>query len=860
MSGERSQQFRTTPSYTAPDANPAARISTNQSQAVAAQVQGQGSAFASLGSSLSNFFGGVEKAVEQYSSTRHSEDMAGIERQRAARAVQAQADHAAGRPRDPGLNEFQDYKGTYDTAVADTTASGIATDLQAAIRNLPDTPGTDLKAFATSFVTDQMKGGTGDPAIDGRVAYVVQQRAEQMIARKTEQIAQTSEANIAETIGKSLTLKIQEQQGATVEQVEGLYSEALGLMKGNIGHADKFFAGVLSRAIYNPGQAASVLAAMRESGFAKRNPDVYLELTEKVWAQTNRVKSVAAGQAVERVNASFHAAQLAYQESGTFMPVQEYLTHMKEASDVDNIHGVGMAQFPWVRSGPGGHRGAREALQKQADVNVILDEMRKPKGDLRLRLSQGKDDIEYSKAMRLLFIPAVNQWVTENATLYPAIAATQTPQGGFDFLATPESAKEFGRLLGIHGASFGFGVDDNTSARLQDFVMSDDPAKVMIAATGLAALQATPGGDQYLQNILKDSSARARLDVVLTQARDSGGLENAARSAVASRTSGSPRTSETSKGPGSAVDWKTVLGDPSVNGDATRATIQGIASELVLSAQDRSGWLIRDDKMNFAPAVMGQLERLTVQHLEEQRVNLPMGAKPNLQKAATWATEQIKAKVIPVAAQNGVLRYIPDQYGGKGRRVDSPVAYYQGQPVYAGMKMLNRLGEMEDPQRTFTEIDRPALAKAFPGFLGNRLDPGEPNDLYLNPPDQKVGLMQVMTNGQRPLAFYGGMPVRIGDKDLEVPKSPADADTFFRTRLPKGFFAVPGAPDSSGRNTYRIHYGYRLQGDNDAFDKAIADKAYARKAEIAEIKAATDPVTGSVQNQRTPIAHPNYRK
>ncbi|WPB57674.1 hypothetical protein [Xylophilus sp. GOD-11R] len=857
MSGERSQQFRTTPSYTAPDANPAARISTNQSQAVAAQVQGQGSAFASLGSSLSNFFGGMEKAVEQYSSTRHSEDMAGIERQRAARAVQAQADHAAGRPRDPGLNEFQDYKGTYDTAVADTTASGIATDLQAAIRNLPDTPGTDLKAFATSFVTEQMKGGTGDPAIDGRVAYVVQQRAEQMIARKTEQIAQTSEANIAETIGKSLTLKIQEQQGATVEQVDGLYSEAMGLMKGDIGKADKFFAGVLSRAIYNPGQAASVLAAMRESEFAKRNPDVYLELTDKAWAQTNRIKSVAAGQEVERVNGKYHAAQLAYQEAGTFMPVQEYLQHMQEANDVNNLHGVGMSQFPWVRSGPGGHRVAREALQKQADVNVVLEELRKPNGDLRLRLSQGKDDIEYSKAMRLLFIPAVNQWITENAKLYPATAATLTPQGGYDFLANPETAKEFGRLLGTHGVALGHGVDDNTSARFEDFLMSDDPNKVMTATAGLAALQAMPGGDHYVQNVLKDSSARARLDVVMTQARDSGGLENAARSMVALRSTKAP---ETSKSSGTSVDWKTTLADPSVKVDDVRATIRGIASELILKDQDRSGWFQRTDRMNFAPAVEAQIERLTAQHLEEQRANLPMGAKPNLTKAATWATQQVMHKVVPIAAQGGVLRYVPDPYGGRGRRVDSPVSYYQGQPLYAGMKMLNRLGEMEDPQRTFTEVDRPALAKALPGFLGNRQDPGEPEDLYLNPPDQKPGLMQVFTNGMRPLAFYGGMKVRIGSQDLEVPKSFADADTFFRTHLPKGFFAVPGRPDPDGRDTYRIAYGYRLRGDEDAFDKAIADKAYARKAEIAEIKAATDPVTGSVQNQRTPIAHPNYRK
>lgn len=859
MAGQRERGFKATPDFKGPNVNPAATMRTDGAQAVAAQVRGQGSALNALGGAMSSFFGTVAKTAEQINEIETRESLVEIERQRKARAVQAQADHANGRPRDTSLDIYQDYKGAYDVAVADESASKISADLQTAMRNLPNTPDTNLTQFATEFVQEQMKGGTGDPAIDGRMAFAVKQRADQLIAHKTEQIAQTSEANIAQTITKGLTRKMMEQGGVTTEQTDSFYSEALGLAKGDIAKADKLFTHALTQAIYNPGHANSTLAALRESGFAQRNPGVYLDITEKAWAQTNRVKSVAAGQEVQEVSGGYLAASAAYRNLGGIMPAEEYLGWIRRASDVHMRHGVGMHSFPWVTGDLDAHAAARKDLKDTASVNEIIQAYQgQGGGDVRRVLSNGEaKEEEFGKVMSKKFIPALNGIMEVMGDNFPALQAAGDPRGGFDFLATRESAKDFAKLLGSKPAAFGYAVDDNTSARFSNAIMGGNPEQAIIAVDGLTALQNTPGGQMFVNNILKDPAARARLDVIQNRARDSGGLENAVRLVTSDKTTEDREGKEIKDG---RIDWRRATRDPEVKEQDTLNAIDEKARDVFLDGQDRSHWYSRNPKANLHPALQDKMYRLTSRHMYEQQSNLPLGSKPDLDKATKWAADQIKGDSVPLTAQNGVLRYVPDPYAGKGRQYKDPIAIYNGRKVYAGMKLDNRFGQEEDPQKTFTSVDRPALAKKFAGFLGNPSDAGEEADIYLMPPDQKTGLMPVMTNGQRPLAFYAGMPVRIDGKDLKVPASPAEADTFFRTHMPPGFQVIKGAPDSQGRNTYRAAYGYRVVGDDDAFAKAGADRAYERQEEIKQIKAAMDPVTGAVQNQRTPIAHPNYRR
>jgi hypothetical protein len=398
----------------------------------------------------------------------------------------------------------------------------------------------------------------------------------------------------------------------------------------------------------------------------------------------------------------------------------------------------------------------------------------------------------------------------------------------------------------------GYAVDDNTAAQVGDAIMSGNPDKVIIAAEAVQAIKLRPGGEQMLRSVLRDDQARARADVILQRAADSGGLENAVRMVSADRAAEKRMGKELKEG---GIDWKAATMDPDLKVADLRTQMADVARETLLETQDRDPIFGFKPDVALHPAAQAKLERLAAIRMHEEQDNLPLGKKPDTAKAFKWAAEQIKNEFVPVSAQGNVLRYVPDPYGGKGRQAKDPVAIYNGKPVYSGMKMQNALNKEEDPQATFTKIDRPAIAKAFDGFLSTKDEKGDPQDIYLMPPDRKAGLHQVMTSGQRPLGFYGGMGVRLNGKDVKVPTSPADADNFFRTNLPAGFVAVKGAIDGQGRNTYQIHYGYRLLGDADARAKEMADQQWARRDAAALIKQNTDPTTGAVQLQKTPTAY-----
>lgn len=96
-----------------------------------------------------------------------------------------------------------------------------------------------------------------------------------MVAQKREVIAQTAESNTAQTITNDVPGKMLRQKGVTTGQTDAWHGQFLSLAKGNIQVADKMFEAALTGAILNDGHAQSTLAALRESGYAQRNPDSY---------------------------------------------------------------------------------------------------------------------------------------------------------------------------------------------------------------------------------------------------------------------------------------------------------------------------------------------------------------------------------------------------------------------------------------------------------------------------------------------------------------------------------------------------------------------------------------------------------
>jgi hypothetical protein len=338
-----------------------------------------------MGSALSGFFGTAAKTAQQIGEIEHREDLVEIERQNRARAEQGLADQAMGRERDAGLDRYQAYKGAYDTAVADSTANKLTQDLAVKLRDIPNDGSVDPRAAATEFLKSEIGPGTGDPAIDGRMVWAAKQKADAMVAQKTEHIAQTVESNIAQTITNDVTGKMLSQKGVTTGQTDAWHGQFMALAKGNIQIADKLFEGALGNAIQNDGHALSTLAALRESGFSQRNPDSYLRLSEKAFHQTNKVKSFKAGEEVQTLNGEYAAADADYRNAGLPMPAGVFLGFIHRAAQIDSNHGVGQSAFPWRNTGA-----FRQSLEKQAKVNTILNTLNglQATGDLRQSVNE----------------------------------------------------------------------------------------------------------------------------------------------------------------------------------------------------------------------------------------------------------------------------------------------------------------------------------------------------------------------------------------------------------------------------------------------------------------------------------------
>lgn len=853
MSGQQQRGFRTTPEYANTDVNPAARVQTDRAQATAAVVQGQGSAFGALGGTLSNFFGTAAKTVEQIGEIEHREDLVEIERQNQARAEQALADRAAGRAPDPKLMQYQAYKGAYDRAVADSTANAMSQDLAVKLREMPNDGSVDPKAAAADFLKEQIGAGTGDAAVDGRMVWATKQKADAMVAQKREVIAQTQESNIAETIRNDITGKMMSQKGVTVDQTNVWHGQILALTKGDVAKADRLFEDSLGNAIMNDGHAAATLAALRESGYATRNPDSYLRLNEKAFHQTNRIKSQKAAEEVQTLNGEYTARAAEFQNAGLVMPTGEYLEFMNRAKTIDSRHGTGQGAFHWLGSGA-----FRQSVQKQAKVNTILNTLNGVQATGDLRQSVNETGTEIGKEIKENFVAASAAWIQQNSSRFPALNANLTGAGLPQPLANRDTAREYGRMLGSpkEQAAFGYQVDDTTKGIITTGLMGSDVNQTISAVTLLNEVSNSPNGDLMLKGLLGDKEA-ARFDVIKRMAatRD---IETAVRATLADKDQADEMAHEQSSG---SVNFPKLLRDPDRKSAEIDDAIQARAGERLKERLGRDDWF-GEVTTNISGQAYKALTLGVADHLREQQRTLKGGTRPDLNAAIDFATKQLGSKFVPLPIQGNTLSLVLDPYGGRGRTPGQEIATYNGTKVYAGERMYIG-GKEEDPVETFMKIDRKAIHKALPGFLGDAVsgpgdwtrNMGNAESIYLLPPDAKTGLHPVMAPGGMPLMMQSGSTISVAGPGrttlkLEVPKDPVAAREFFKTHLPTGFFPLEGAAAPDGSKVYRIQYGYRLRT---SADEILAAKSAERDEEIARIKTPNRPV----QFETTPLKPPS---
>ena len=851
MAGQRERSFNTgSPQSSQLQANPEARIQTDQAHAVAAQVQGQGSALSAIGSALSGFFGTAAKTAQDISAIEHHEDLVEIDRQNQARAEQALADKAQGRPRDPELSKYQAYKGAYDTAVADSTANALAQDLAVKLRDAPNDGSVDPKQFATEFLKDQIGPGTGDAAVDGRMVGAAKRKADALVAQKREVIAQTAESNIAATITNDVTGKMMSQKGVTTGQTDAWHGQFLSLAKGDIQVADKMFEQALGNAIQNDGQAMSALAALRDSGYATRNPDSYLRLTEKAFHQTNRVKSFKAGEEVQSLNGAYTARAAEYHNAGLIMPAEEFLGFMHRANVIDSNHGVGQDAFPWLKNGA-----FRQAMEKKAQVNTILNTLLGQHATPDLRQSVNEAGVEVAAEVKKNYVAASAEWIKMNQSRFPNLNRTATAAGLPQPLADVESAKEYGRMLASprEQQAFAYQVDDTTKGIITSGLMGSDVGETIKAMHLLNEVANGPNADLMLKGLLGDKE-QARFDVIRRMAatRD---IETAVRATVSDKDVEAEMAKEQETG---TVNFPKLLKDPERKSTEIDADIQARAGERLKERIGRDDWF-GELNTNISGSALKSLNLSIADHLREQARTLKGGTKPDLNAAIDFAVKKTAQSYVPLPLQANTMSLVKDPYGGRGRTPDREIAMYNGIKVYSGARMVVA-GKVEDPLETFMKIDRKAIHIALPGFLGDNVTgpsdwdrfTGNAESIYLLPPDAKTGLHPVMKPGGEPLMLAPGTKVVFRDpkgkpEELEIPKDRKAAADFLASKLPKGFFPLEGAG-----GVFRIQYGYRLLTNEDEILKDLIER---RNEKIANIRAVNRPV----QFETKPITRERWR-
>lgn len=862
MSGQEARQFTNTPRFRQPDVSPAATVRTNQTDAIAAQVQGQGSALSAVGVALSGFFGTAAKTAEQIGEIEHREQMVEIERQNKARAEAGLADQAMGRERDSSLSQYQAYKGAYDVAVADSTANKMAQDLAVKLRDLPNDGSVDPRAAATEYLKSEIGPGTGDPAIDGRMVWAAKQKADMLVAQKAEHIAQTIESNIAETITNDVTGKMLSQKGVTTGQVEVWHKQFLDLAKGNTVAADKMFEGALGNAIQNDGHAMSTLAAMRESGYAKRNPDSYLRLSEKAFHQTNKIKSFRAGEEVQTLNGEYAAAAAEYHNAGLIMPTPVFLGFMHRAAVIDSNHGVGQAAFPWRSSGV-----FRENIKKQAEVNTILNTLNGVQATGDLRQSVNETGTELGKEIKKNYVAASAQWIAQNSNRFPELNRTMTSAGLPQPLATVGTATEYGRMLASpkEQSAFAYTVDDTTKSLIHSGLMGSDVNETIKAVTLLNEVANGPNADLMLKGLIGDKE-QARFDVI--RRMTAGGtrdIETAVRATVSDKDVEREMANEQESG---TVIFSKLLRDPERKHTDIENDIQARAGEALKERIGRDDWF-GELNVNISGSALKSLNLSIADHLREQARTLKGGTKPDLNAAIDFAVKKTAQSFVPLPVQGNTMSLVRDPYGGRGRSPDQEIATYNGVKVYSGARMTVG-GKEEDPLETFMKLDRKALHKLLPTFLGDKhapqgwerftllgtlgpdADPGSAESIYLLPPDAKSGLHPVMKPGGEPLMFAPGSKAVFRNasgkvEELEIPEDRKAAFDFLSSKLPKGFFPLEGAG-----GIFRVQYGYRL---TTSADEILKDLFQRRVDAAANINAVNRPV----QFEMKPITRERWK-
>jgi hypothetical protein len=821
MSGQRQQSFDLTPTKlpnvgTVADAP---QFSTTPGQATAAHFVNDGRGMAAIGTALSSFFDAGAKTAETVAQIQHREEMVQIKRENEALAKQGIADQKLGKPIDPASAERRDYFEAYQTSAADAQAHQLSEGLREHLATLTRDGSVDFGKAAEDYIKGQVGTGSGDAVFDSRLIAQLSRNAEAQVAELNEQRRSTVVQNQTKDIFEQFTQRVLSPGGISTPQFADARNRLLPLVNGNAAMRDKLMLSAISGAVVNDGQGVSVLRAMQELGLDKAEPAEFNRISGEVQKRTNAVKTFEAGQALQ----SFHqdmALEKRKHPQG-ILPPEKVAEFAKRAFGIDSTHGIGMDRFgleaEWSRG-----------VAKQAQGNLWTHALSGVLGTQDSRRVASMYNKSPATVMNEHYDTGVSAWAAAQS---PALAATVDGTGLIRPMASDEAAQAFATLILAGGANAGHRaasqdtMSDTFKADLGNPLIGRDP-NAMVRSFGFYDRLSGGMTREQLRGYFPSDAAENTYYAMKALAQGPEGLRQLAQTLADNPYDAKAYADAFKTG---KVNLASVARQFGVSGrpEDIEATIGKEKTSAILESTGRKRWF-GNSTVSFDSKEEAQFDTLVLQQLHYQRVSRGSVDIEQAVKAAAGQT----GKFIVVPGLDGNLQAVRDPFNGGGRHMGNalnadpshPLSTTKGYaPIYApGAKITNAWGDEEDTLVTWAE-DAKAAHKTLPGKIA------EHDTLYLQRPNA-AGLSQVRASNGAPVIFRPGEKVALrtgpssildslkGLESVEVPKDPEGAQTFFREKLPAGWFAIAEG------GAYTMYYGARVKRGQDQLDAAIDER------------------------------------
>lgn len=840
MSGQKPQAFRPGPGYSAPSVSAAPTVQTQTYRATAAAPQVNTQGLQNLGAALGGFFGGIANAAAEVDKVDHQQQLVQIDRENQALAQEALADQGTGKAPNPEHMSRQAYAGTYTAALADGDADKLATGLRERLNTMKLDGSESAQGIAEDYFKQQIGNGTGNAEYDARVIHQYKGQADRMIVAQDETVRQTVEKNAWETVRTDTARQMTSQGGVTVGQVADLNQRILTMARGDQVVADSQMESILGEAIMNDGNALSALNAMEQLGYAKRNPDSYLRLSQRAFERTNAIKTFQAGADVQQWHQDFMAAQVAAKASGMPMSPETVLQLTQRAYAIDSRHGVGQDKFMGALG-----QAWQQAVTTTAAINLVkaayfgeLDGMRdgalitarfgEPMGALLTK--------HYDQGIAAI---AQQSNQASGGTMFAELV--RTAKGGIlDPLASPKAAQEFAQLAGSEGMRRASpeGLSKTYRVQIGNALIGADPHAAMNAYAFLSTYETAMGSPEGVRQALNgDAEFMAYQAAKQFAATGRNVADHFTRRQTIPEDVAA--LSKESKG---QFDWPTLIGNPSAKTHEVEADVRSRIASNLREAVGRDAWFGKPGMVFESTQAEGQAFSAVAQFLREQRRS---GGSLNVSDAVEAALPLIRSQFVTLPGQGKTMVLVRDPYGGKGRNVDHPIAVHAGRPVYAGFPIKNKLGEVEDPVKTFRE-DMEGMRQTLPGLLAAHGVPVSADSMFLMRPDAITGLHPIARSTGEQVTLYPGMQLTLpGQRRYKKASTPLDSwvSPEFETRPD-----IPDAPwEDAGKSMGKNPLGLMATNAKGLLNGTVASGPSVAVSSLA-------PTLGSPEVRREPSA------